>query len=97
VKKEFKEDKFPTFDGEINKGEEIEAFLLALRWNFQVHNYSKNTKVKIFVFNDNGGYSIWWEDLNEVKGLKERNLTWKQFKHFRKAYLSEKYFDGNIK
>jgi hypothetical protein len=48
---------------------------LALRWNFPLHNYSKNTKVKIFVFNDNGGYSIWWEDLKEVKGLKERNLT----------------------
>jgi hypothetical protein len=30
--------------------------------------------------------------------LKERKLTWKQFeKYFRKAYLSEKYYDEKIK
>jgi len=53
-----------------------------------VHNYSENTKEKITIFNMNGGDSIWWEDLKYVKGLKERNLTWKQFnKYFRKAYL----------
>jgi hypothetical protein len=46
----------------------------------------------------NGGYFIWWEELKEVKGLEERKMNWKQFeKHFRKAYLSEKYYDGKIK
>jgi hypothetical protein len=58
----------------------------------------ENTKENISIFNLNGGASIWWEDLKEVKGLKESKLTWKQFeKYFRKAYLSEKYFDGKIK
>jgi len=46
----------------------------------------------------NGGASIWWEDLREVKGLKESKLTWKQFeKYFWKEYLSEKYYDDKIK
>jgi hypothetical protein len=58
----------------------------------------KNTKAKIAIFNLNGGASIWWEDLKEVKGLKESKLTWKQFeKYFKKVYLLEKYFDGRIK
>jgi hypothetical protein len=84
---EFKKAKPPTFDGEIKKGEEVEAWLLGMRKYFWVHNYSKNTKEKISIFNLNGGASIWWEDLKEVKGLKERKLTWKQFeKYFRKAY-----------
>jgi hypothetical protein len=95
--KEFKKAKSPTFDGEIKKGEEVEAWLLGMRKYFRVHNYLENTKAKIVIFNLNGGDSIWWEDLKEVKGLEESKLTWKQFeKYFRKAYLFEKYFDGNI-
>ena len=46
----------------------------------------------------NGGDSICWEYLKEIKGLKETKLTWKQFeKYFRKAYLPEKYYDEKIK
>jgi len=37
----------------------------------------------------NGGVSIWWEDLKDVKELNESKMTWKKFeKYFRKAYLS---------
>jgi hypothetical protein len=85
---EFKKANIPTFDGEIKKGEEVEAWLFGLKKYFWVHNYSKNTKARITIFNLNGGASIWWEDLKEIKGLKETKLTWKQFeKYFRKAYL----------
>jgi hypothetical protein len=46
----------------------------------------------------NGGSSIWCDDLKEIKGLRENKLTWTQFeKHFRKAYLFEKYYDEKIK
>jgi hypothetical protein len=38
---EFKKAKPPTFDGEIKKGEEVEAWLLGLKKYFWVHNYSK--------------------------------------------------------
>jgi hypothetical protein len=64
---------------------------LGLKKYFLVHNYSENTREWISIFNLNRGASIWWEDLKEVKGLKERELTWKKFeKYFRKSYVSEK-------
>jgi hypothetical protein len=62
-----------------------------------VHNYSENTKARIAIFNSNGGASIWWEDLKEIKRLKERKMTWKQFeKYFQKAHPSEMYYDDKI-
>jgi hypothetical protein len=55
-------------------------------------------KARVATFNLIGGDSIWWEDLKNVKGINEKDLTWKQFeKYFRKAYLLEKYYDGKIK
>jgi len=52
-----------TFDGEIKKGEEVEAWLLDMKKYFRLHNYLENTKVNISIFNLSRGYSIWWEDL----------------------------------
>jgi len=45
--KEFNKDKFPTFDGEIKKGEEVKAWLLGSRKYFRVHNYSENTSISV--------------------------------------------------
>jgi hypothetical protein len=46
----------------------------------------------------NGKASIWWEDLKNVKGIHEEDLTWQQFeKYFRKKYLSEIFFDEKTK
>jgi hypothetical protein len=95
---EFKKAKPPSFDGEIKKGEEVEAWLLGLKKYFRVHDYSENLKARIAIFNLNGKASIWWEDLRNVKGVHEKDLSWKQFeKYFRKQYLSEKYMDGKTK
>jgi hypothetical protein len=55
-------------------------------------------KARIAIFNLNGKASIWWEDLRNVKGIHEKDLSWKQFeKYFKEKYLSEKYFDGKTK
>jgi hypothetical protein len=52
----------------------------------------------VATFNLNGKASIWWEDLKNVKGVHEEDLSWEQFeKYFRKKYLSEKYFDEKTK
>jgi hypothetical protein len=92
---EFKKDKPPTFDGEIKKEEEAEVWLLGLKKYFRVHDYSENLKAWIAIFNPNGKASIWWEDRRNVKGVHEKELSWKQFeKYFKKKYISEKYFDG---
>jgi hypothetical protein len=49
-------------------------------------------------FNLNGKDSIWWEDLKNMKGVHEEDLSWKQFeKYFRKKYFSERYFDEKAK
>jgi hypothetical protein len=69
-----------------------------LKKYFRVHDYSKNLKARITIFNLNGKASIWWEDLRNVKGIHEKDLSWKQFeKYFKKKYLSENYFDGKTK
>jgi hypothetical protein len=41
---EFKKTKPPSFNGEIEKGEEAEAWLLGLKKYFRVHNYFENLK-----------------------------------------------------
>jgi hypothetical protein len=95
---ELKKSKPPSFDGEIKKGEEVEAWLLGLKKYFRVHDYFEKLKARITIFNLNGKASIWWEDLRNVKGVHEKDLSWKQFeKYFRKKYLSEKYMDGKTK
>jgi hypothetical protein len=94
---EFKKAKPPNFDGDIKKGEEVEACLLGLKNYFRVHDYFENLKSRIAIFNLNGKASIWWEDLRNVKRIHE-DLSWKTFeKHFKKKYLSERYYDEKTK
>jgi hypothetical protein len=46
----------------------------------------------------NGKASIWWEDLRNVKGIHEKELSWRKFeKYFKKKYLSERYYDEKTK
>jgi hypothetical protein len=68
--KEFKKARPPTFDGEINKGKDFEAWIFNLKKYFRVHNYLDNTNARILVFNLNGGASTWWEDLKEIKRIR---------------------------
>jgi hypothetical protein len=84
---EFRKAKPPSFDGEIKKGEEAEAWLLGLKKYFRVHDFSENLKARVATFNLNGRASIWWEDLKNVKGVREEDLSWEQF---------EKYFGRSI-
>jgi hypothetical protein len=79
---EFKNDKSPTFDAEIKKGEESEACFFGLMNYFHVYNYFDNNMARITIFNLNGGGSIWWEDLKDIKGSKERKLSWKKFEKY---------------
>jgi hypothetical protein len=56
-----------------------------LKKYFRDHEYSKNVKAQITIFNLKGKASIWWEDLKNVKGIHEKEFSWKQFKkHFKK-------------
>jgi hypothetical protein len=72
---EFRKAKPPSFDGEIKKGEEAEAWLLGLKKYFRVHDFSYNLKARVATFNLNGKDSIWWEDLKNMKGVREEDLS----------------------
>ena len=74
---EFKKAKPPTFDGEVNTGQEAEAWLLGIKKYFQVQDYSGNMKERVSIFNLNGRASIWWEHFKQVKRISERRLKWK--------------------
>jgi hypothetical protein len=55
-------------------------------------------KARVATFNLNRKASIWWEDLKNVKGVREEDLSWGRFeKYFQKKYLLEKYFDEKTK
>jgi hypothetical protein len=41
---EFRKAKPPSFDGEIKKGEKVEAWLLGLKKYFRVHDFLENSK-----------------------------------------------------
>ena len=57
---------------------------------FQIYNYSDELKAKMAIYNLTGKEDIWWKDINKVKGIKERYVTWKTFKKvFKRKFLYE--------
>jgi hypothetical protein len=72
---EFRKAKPPSFDSEIKKGEEAEAWLIGMKKYFRVHDFSENLKARVATFNLNGKASIWWEDLKNMKGVREEYLS----------------------
>ena len=65
------------FNAEIDKGEEVEAQLYRWKKYFQIYNYSDDLKEKMTIYNLTRKADIWWQDINKVKGIKERYVTWK--------------------
>ena len=48
---EFKKNKPPTFNGEIEKGEEAESWLSGMKKYFQIYNYSNQLKARMAIYN----------------------------------------------
>ena len=55
---EFKKIKPPMFNGEIEKGEEVEAWLFGMKKYFQIYNYSDELKAKMAIYNLTGKVDI---------------------------------------
>lgn len=55
---EFKKTKPPTFDGEMKKSRDAEAWLLGMNKFFRLHDYSENIKVRIDTFSLKGKVDI---------------------------------------
>jgi hypothetical protein len=95
---EFKKIKPPIFNGEIETGEEAEAWLSGMQKYFQIYNYSSELKARMAIYNLTEKEDIWWQDIKRVKNIKECKITWKTFKrYFKKQYLSEQYYEGKAK
>jgi hypothetical protein len=88
----------PLFDGECKKNEDVETWLLGMRKYFQLHNYSSYVEWRIFIYQPKGKPSMWWDQLVQVQHIKEKNVTWKEFKkYFEKKYLTKRYCDKKMK
>ena len=55
---EFKKEKPPTFDGELKKLEDAEAWLFGMKKFFELHDYKENMKVRIVIFSLKGKADI---------------------------------------
>jgi hypothetical protein len=64
----------PTFDGEHKKDEDIETWLLGMRKYFQLHNYSSHAEGRIVIYQLKGKASMWWDQLVQVKHIKEKSV-----------------------
>jgi hypothetical protein len=72
----------PTFDGENKKYEDAETWFLGMRKYFQLHNYSSHTEGIISIYYFKGKASMWWDQLAQVKHIKDKIFTWKEFKKY---------------
>jgi hypothetical protein len=45
-----------------------------------------------------GKTSMWWDQLVQVQHIREKDITWKEFKrYFEKKYLTKIYYDIKMK
>lgn len=95
--KELKKPNPHTFDGEINKVEEVNTFLLGMKKYFWVHDCFGNMKADIAIFSLKGKNYIWWEDLRNVKDIKENEISWIMLEEYFREKFYERYFDNKGK
>ena len=82
----------------MKKSKDAEAWLLGMKKFFRLHDYSKNMKEKVAIFNLKGKEYIWKEDVKRFRGIREEELSLHEFKRlFNKNYLSERYYDEKAK
>jgi len=95
---EFKKERYPTFYGEMKKLQDAKAWFLGMNKLFRLHDYSENMKATITTFTLKGKQGIWWEYVNNIRGIQKEELTWSEFEIlFKKKYLSERYYDSREK
>jgi len=76
---EIKKEKPPTFDAEMKKSRDAEEWLLGMNNFFRLHDYSESMKARISTFSLKGKANILWEDVKNVRGIEEEELTWSGF------------------
>jgi hypothetical protein len=98
LKGEMNKIKPPTFYGEHKKEEDVETWLLSMRKYLQLQNYSSHVKGRIAMYQLKGKASMCWDQLVQVQHIREKDVTWKEFKkYFEKKYLTKRYYDRKMK
>jgi hypothetical protein len=93
LKGEMNKIKPPTFDGEQNKEEDAETWLLGMKKYFQLQNYSSHAEGRISMYQLKGKESMWWDQFVQVQHIREKEVTWKEFKgYFKKKYMTKRYY-----
>ena len=69
----------PTYEGEVNTGENAEEWLLGMIKYFQVNNYSSEMKPRLAIYNLNGKAARWRRDLKHTKKDELRKIHWDNF------------------
>jgi DNA-binding SARP family transcriptional activator len=67
--------KSPSFDGEIGREDDVDAWFLGLRRYFQLHKYSSNLEAKISTYQLHGKVAMWWDQLEQVDHINESRIT----------------------
>jgi hypothetical protein len=89
LKGEMNKIKPPMFDGEHKKEEDVETWLIGMKKYFQLQNYSSHAEGRI---------RMWWDQLLQVQHIREKDITWREFKrYFEKKYLTKIYYDRKMK
>jgi hypothetical protein len=97
LKGEMNKIKPPTFDGEHNKEEDVETWLLGMRKYFHLQNYSSHAEGRSVMYQLEGKTSMWWDKLVQVQYIREKDITWKEFKmYFEKKYFTKRYYYRNM-
>ena len=65
----------PSFDGEREREDDVEAWLLGLRRYFQLHNYSSNLEVRIATYHLHVKDVMCWYQLKQVEDINENMIT----------------------
>jgi hypothetical protein len=98
LKREMNKIKPLTFDGEHKKEEDAETWFLGMKKYFQLQNYSSHAKGRIEMYQLKGKASMWWDQFVQVQHIKEKEVTWREFKkYFEKKYLTKRYYDRKMK
>jgi len=85
LQKELMKLKPPSFDGEIEREDDVESRLLGIRKYFQLHNYSSNLEYRVATHHLHGKDVIAWNQLKQVEHIHENKISLKQFnKYFQK-------------
>jgi predicted aspartyl protease len=93
LKGEMNKIKPPTFDGEHKKEEDVETWLLGMNKYFQLQNYSAHAEGRIAMYQLKGKASMWWDQFVQVQHIREKEVTWKEFKR----YLTKRYYDRKMR